>query len=204
MTRALVVYCHPSRDSLAGAALTRVLTGLDAAEADHRLHDLYGDGFEPEFARDDHAAHMRPGTDPSVRPYTDDLVWCDTLVFVYPTWWAGQPAMLKGWIDRVWVKGVAWDFPDSAGRVVPLLSNIRRLVVVTTHGSSKFVNALEGEGGKRTVSRSLRSMCHPRARTHWIALYGVDTCNDERRTTFLDRVERRTTRLASNAGRKPV
>jgi NAD(P)H dehydrogenase (quinone) len=204
VTRALVVYCHPSLDSLAGAALARVLTGLQSAGADHRLHDLYGDGFEPEFTADEHAAHTRPGADPSVRPYADDLVWCDTLVLVYPTWWAGQPAMLKGWIDRIWVNGVAWDFPDRAGRVVPLLSNIRRLVVVTTHGSSKFVNAFEGEGGKRTVSRSLGSMCHRRARAHWIALYSVDTCSDERRTRFLDRVERRTIRLASYAHRKPA
>ena len=72
-------------------------------------------------------------------------------MLVYPTWWSGQPAMLKGWIDRVWVAGVAWDLPPGANVLRARLRNVRRIVVVTTHGSSKLVNALEGEAGKRTV-----------------------------------------------------
>ena len=55
---------------------------------------------------------------------------------------------------------------------------------------------VEGEGGKRTLTRSLRTMCHPLARTTWLALYGLDRDSPERRTAFLDRVERRITRLA--------
>ena len=104
--------------------------------------------------------------------------------------------MLKGWIDRVWVNGVAWELPDGADRLHPRLRNVRRVVAVTTHGSSKLVNGLEGEAGKRTVTRSLRTMCHPLARTSWIALYGVDTSSLDQRRAYLDRVERRLRRLA--------
>ena len=128
--------------------------------------------------------------------YAANLQWCEALVLVYPTWWSGQPAMLKGWIDRVWVNGVAWTLPEGANRLQPGLHNIRRLVAVTTHGSPKWINMVEGEGGKRTVTRSLRTMCHPRARTTWLAMYGIDTATDAQRTGFLDRVERRLTRLA--------
>jgi NAD(P)H dehydrogenase (quinone) len=71
------------------------------------------------------------------------------------------------------------------------LRNVRRIVVVTTHGSSKFVNALQGEGGKRVVTRSLRSLCSRRCRTTWVAMYGVDTSTAGDRSAFLDRVERR-------------
>jgi len=196
MTRALVVFCHPTGDSLAGAVLDRVRGALDDAGAQHRLHDLYADGFRPELTAAEHAAHLTPGADPSVRRHVDDLEWCDTLVLVYPTWWSGQPAMLKGWIDRVWVNGVAWELPPGTRRVRPKLTNVRRIVAVTTHGSSKLVNAAQGEGGKRTISRSMRTMCHRRARTHWIALYGVDTCSPRRRRSFLARVERRIRALA--------
>jgi NAD(P)H dehydrogenase (quinone) len=42
-----------------------------------------------------------------------DLDWCDTLIFVYPTWWYGLPAMIKGWLDRVLVPGVAFLMPDA-------------------------------------------------------------------------------------------
>lgn len=196
MTRALVVYCHPQDDSLVAAARDRVMAGLRAAGADTRLTDLYAVGFEPAFTADEHASHLLRGTDRSLTDHVADLQWCDTLVLVYPTWWAGQPAMLKGWIDRVWVNGVAWELPDGTNRLRPLLRNVRRLVVVTTHGSSKLVNALGGEAGKRTVTRSLRTMCHPLSRTSWIALYGVDTSSPGQRQSFLDRVERRLARLA--------
>ena len=196
MTRALVIYCHPSEESLVAAVRDRVMAGLAAAGAEVRLTDLYADGFDPLFSAAERARHLEPGTDPSISSYADDLRWCDTLVLVYPTWWAGQPAMLKGWIDRVWVNGVAWTLPDGANRLSPSLRNVRRLVAVTTHGSSKWINAVEGEGGKRTLTRSLRTMCHPLARTTWLALYSVDTAPPDRRAAFLDRVERRLARLA--------
>lgn len=196
MTRTLVVYCHPLEDSYVAAVRDRVLAGLASAGAEVRCTDLYGDGFDPTFSTLDHERHMQPGTDPSVTRYADDLRWCEMLVLVYPTWWAGQPAMLKGWIDRVWANGVAWTLPDGATRLRPRLRNIKRLVAVTTHGSPKYINAIEGEGGKRTIVRSLRLMCHPLARTTWLAFYGIDNASEERRHAFLDRVERRIARLA--------
>lgn len=197
MTRALVVHCHPLTDSFVAAVRDRVLDGLRSAGADHRLRDLYAEGFSPELTEEEHRNHRRPGADPALADHVADLEWCDTLVLVYPTWWAGQPAMLKGWFDRVWVNGVAWDLHEGSDRVTPLLHHIRHLVAVTTHGSSKLVNALEGEGGKRVLTRSLRSMCSRRARTHWIALYGIDTCGAQERSRFLDTVERRIVRITS-------
>ncbi len=196
MTRALVVYCHPLEESFVAAARDRVVAALDAGGAEVRLTDLYAEGFEPEFTADERARHLEPGADPSLQRHVDDLQWCNTLVLVYPTWWSGQPAMLKGWIDRVWVNGVAWTLPEGANRLRPGLRNVRRLAAVTTHGSTKAINALEGEAGKRTLTRSLRSMCHPLARTTWIGCYGLDTCTDAERAALLDRVERRIARLA--------
>lgn len=194
-TQALLVYCHPDEGSFVRAVRDRVVAAFDASGAEVRVVDLYADGFDPTFTALDHARHLEPGADPSLQSYVDDLLWCDTLVFVYPTWWSGQPAMLKGWIDRVWVNDVAWSLPSGADRIERRLTNVRRLVAVTTHGSSKLVNAIEGESGKRTLTRSLRSMCHPLARTSWIAMYGMDTSTPEQRTHFLDRVDRRIGRI---------
>jgi putative NADPH-quinone reductase len=200
MTRALVVHCHPLAASLARAARDRAVAGLVRGGAEVRIEDLYGDGFEPELSPGEAAAHRVPGADAALRRYVDDLRWCDTLVLTYPTWWAGQPAMLKGWIDRLWVNGVAWDLPPGSDRLRPRLRNVRRLVAVTTHGSSKLVNAVEGEGGKRTITRTLRPLCHPLARTTWLALYGVDTRPPHRIDRFLDRVETKLHALATRHG----
>jgi putative NADPH-quinone reductase len=194
--RVYVVYCHPSPASFTAATRDRALEGLRAAGHEVRLADLYADGFVPELSAWERTHHLDPPTTkPAIAGYAGDLRWCEALVFVYPTWWSGQPAMLKGWIDRVWVAGVAYELPAGANRVRPLLPGIRRIVAVTTHGSSKFVNMLEGEGGKRIVTRSLRVLCSTRARTSWIALYGIDRSTAARRDRFLSRVERQMRRL---------
>ena len=193
--RALVVYCHPNPVSLVAAARDRALAGLASAGHEVRTIDLYADGFEPAMSGLERTTHKQPGVAPELQTYADDLAWAEALVFVYPTWWSGQPAMLKGSIDRVWVAGVAWELPAGSTVLRPLLVDVRRIVVVTTHGSSKLVNALQGESGKRTVTRSIRAMCHRRTRTTWCALYGVDTIDGQKRASFLNRVEHTLSRL---------
>ncbi|HAN36729.1 MAG: NAD(P)H-dependent oxidoreductase [Ilumatobacteraceae bacterium] len=188
--RVHLVYCHPSETSFTAAVRDRALVGLHAAGHDVRVSDLYADGFVPELSAWERTNHLAPPeTKPDIAEYAANLRWCEALVLVYPTWWAGQPAMLKGWIDRVWVAGVAYELPEGANRIRPRLHNIRRIVAITTHGSTKFVNALEGEGGKRIVTRSLRVLCSKRARTTWIALYNIDRSTDARRAAHLARVE---------------
>lgn len=194
--RVLVVYCHPLNDSLIAAARDQTLAGLADAGAEVRLRDLYNEDFSPELTADEHRTHGQSGVVDELQSHADDLQWADTLVFVYPTWWSGQPAMLKGWIDRVLACGVAWELPEGANRLKPKLRNVRRIVAVTSHGSSKLINSVQGEGGKRTLFRSVRAMCHPLTRCHWIALYGVDVRSDSERTAFLDRVQRSVAKIA--------
>ena len=191
----LVVHCHPDPLSFVAALRERVVETLRAKGHAVRERDLYAEGFDPEFSAAEHARHLQPGVDPDLIGHTDDLQWCETLVLVYPTWWSAQPAMLKGWFDRVWVRGVAWELPEDSARIRPLLRNVRRIVAVTTHGSSKFVNAVEGEAGKRTMTRALRLMCHRRCHTRWLAMYDVDRSTLADRRQFLRRVERRIARL---------
>ena len=195
--RVLVIFCHPCTEGFIPAALDQVEVGLRASGAEVRLHDLYREGFVPELSAQEHRTHVEPGVAAELQEHADDLRWCDTLVLVYPTWWSGQPAMLKGWIDRVWASGVAWELPEGANRLRPTLRNVRHIVAVTSHGSSKLTNSLQGEGGKRTLSRSLRTMCHPLARTHWLAFYGIDADDADRRDAYLDHLAAKIERIAS-------
>lgn len=194
--RVLVIHCHPCTEGFIPAALEQVRAGLTESNAEVRFHDLYREGFEPQLSADEHRTHVQPSLSNDLVEHAADLQWCDTLVLVYPTWWSGQPAMLKGWIDRVWASGVAWELPDGADRLVPMLRNVRRIVAVTSHGSAKHLNMLQGEGGKRVLFRSLRAMCHPLVRTHWLAFYGIDTATDAKRQAFLDGLADRIDRIA--------
>ncbi|MFN6120417.1 MAG: NAD(P)H-dependent oxidoreductase [Actinomycetes bacterium] len=198
--RAYVVFCHPTHDSFIGAALQRTLAGLERHGYEVRVSDLYAEGFRPELDLHDRRIHLvdhrsEPELRHELQGYIEHLRWCDTLILVYPTWWSGQPAMLKGWFDRVWAAGVAWELPEGHNRIRPLLRNIHTMVAVTSHGSSKLVNAMEGETGKRTMTRALRVACNVRCRTCWIAVYGIDRATPDARTRFLDRVEARMAKL---------
>jgi putative NADPH-quinone reductase len=160
------------------------------------MSDLYADEFEPALSREEWRDHLAPHH-PSAKivGYCDNLRWCNALVFIYPTWWSGQPAMLTGWLDRVLVRGVAWELPEGASRITGQLTNVNRLVAITSHGSSKWINLVEGETGRRVIGRSLRVLCHRFARTTWLAMYDIDRSSQGEREAFLDRVEQRMRRL---------
>jgi putative NADPH-quinone reductase len=193
--RVLVVHCHPDPESLVSAAKDRAVSALGDAGHDVVVADLHAEGFDPLLDLDEWRAHAHEHTpDGSLAGHADHLRWADTIVFTYPTWFGGQPAMLKGWLDRVCTNGVAYRLPPGKAHIRGLLRNIRRIVVITSHGSSKWVNGLEGEPGKRVLRRGFRSLCHPLARTRWIALYGVDRAAPAARTQWLDRVARAVTR----------
>jgi len=193
--KTLVVYAHPVDDSFNSAVRDTVVLSLKEGKHEVRLRDLYAENFDPFLSASERALHHTP---PSTRPElgrdVEDLRWCEALVFVYPTWWSGLPAMLKGWIDRTWMNEVAWVLPARANTIRPRLTNIRRLVAVTTHGSSKIVNALQGEPGKRTITRSIRVMCNRWCRARWIALYGLDKSTAESRAKYLNRIGQRVAR----------
>ena len=102
--RTLVVHCHPDPASFTARRRATGPSRRCAARGDEvRVTDLYAAGFDPVFSAEERDRHLEPGPDPSVADHAADLQWCEQLVLVYPTWWSGQPAMLKGWIDRVWV-----------------------------------------------------------------------------------------------------
>jgi NAD(P)H dehydrogenase (quinone) len=137
--------------------------------------------------------HSNKQLDGELDEHVDALRWASRLVFVYPTWFGTQPAILKGWFDRVWVEGVAFRLPRQRGPfrpllLRPLLGNIRSIDVVTSHGSHKVMNSVQGEPGKRVLLRGIRSLCHWRCRTRWIAFYGNDRASEADRRAFLRNV----------------
>jgi putative NADPH-quinone reductase len=190
--RTLVVVCHPKPDSLIRAAAARVLAGLDRAGQEVRVIDLDEEGFDPVLRLEEVRGHLG---DPSDRPELADhfeaLRWAQRLVLVYPTWFSGQPARMKGWFDRVWMHRVAFALPEGASRIRGLLRDIRRIDVVTSHGSTRRVNLVQGNSGRIRVRRTLRVLCHTRCRTTWTAIYDVDNKHRDELSRWLDRVEAR-------------
>lgn len=190
--RALVVYCHPSPDSFTAAVRDAVVARLAAARAELRVADLYAAGFQPVLTRAEWEGYLdAPANRVPVAAEVADLTWCDTLVFVYPTWWYGLPAMLKGWLERVLLPEVAFHMPKAEGEDIrPGLTRITRLAVFTTCGASWWLTRLVGAPGRRTLLRGLRLVCAPRCRTAYAAHYLMDSSTAESRARHLARVGR--------------
>ncbi len=188
----VVVLAHPNSDSFSHAIADRARAGLsDAGHAVHVL-DLYALGFRATMSLDDHVAYHgdHPAIDPMVADHGALIRGADALVFVYPTWWSSLPAMLKGWLERVMVPGVAFVFNDK-GKVRPGLSNVRRIVGISTYGSPRAYVRLINDNGRRTLTRALRLNTGLRTRTAWLGLYAIDSATAAQRSEFLDRVEQR-------------
>lgn len=110
--RVVVVYCHPNDKSYTRAVLDQVLLGLQQSECDVKVIDLYAAQFDPVLIVNE--VHRRRDLDKVyyTRAQREVVAWCDAMVFVYPVWWGGFPAMLKGYIDRVFVSGLTYSFAD--------------------------------------------------------------------------------------------
>lgn len=195
--RALVVYCHPRPGSFTAAVRDVVLDRLRQAGAEVRLADLYARGFDPVLSAAEHAGYLdSPANRAAVAGDCDDLAWADTLIFVYPTWWYGLPAVLKGWLDRVLLPDVAFLMPKAPGETIrPGLTHITRLGVFTTCGASWWLTFLVGAPGRRTLMRGVGFLCAPRCRKVFAAHYLMDSSTPESRARHLDRVARRMDRL---------
>jgi NAD(P)H dehydrogenase (quinone) len=191
--RTLVVYCHPLPGSFTAAVRDRVLAGLAAGGHETRLVDLYAIGFDPVLSAEGRADYHTAGlNEATVGDHLAALRWCEALIFVYPTWWYGPPAMLKGWLDRVWVPHATFEMPEPGKPIGRVLTNIRLIAAVSTLGSPWWWWVLAmGQPGRRMLLRGLGALCHPRCRTLWLALHRMDSADDHARAGFLRKVETR-------------
>ncbi len=189
--RVLVVYCHPVPDSFCAAVRDAAVGALTARGWDVRLVDLYAEGFDPVLGVDERRHHDRAPTDPALAPHIENLRWAEAILFVYPTWWYGLPAMLKGWLDRVWATDVAFRLPADGGRIISLVPHITRIGVVTTCGATWLISFLMGQPGRKTILRGARALCAPRSRTLYVAHYDMDRSTAASRAAYLEKVRRR-------------
>jgi NAD(P)H dehydrogenase (quinone) len=191
--RLLFVHAHPVPESFNTALCRAAVAAARAAGHDVRLTDLHAQGFDPVMSADERRVYNDAGPAPAdVAPHIADLQWAEGLILVYPTWWYAQPAILKGWFDRVWRPGVTFTVPAPGAPMRPALTNIRLIGVISTLGSPWwFWTFVVSAPGRRMILRGLRFCTARRTRTFWMGLHDMDTASAESRARYLDRVTAR-------------
>lgn len=122
---ALVVIAHPDSASRTHQVARRVTQALEEAGTPVAQADLHAEGFDPRFTLADRRRYQSAGpVPPDVAAEHARLDAVDDLVLVFPVYWWSMPAMLKGWVDRVFVNG--WAFDD---RTTPMTRKLGRLTI---------------------------------------------------------------------------
>jgi NAD(P)H dehydrogenase (quinone) len=186
----LLVHANPVPESFGAALHQTVLEALRRAGHEVRDLDLYAEGFQPVLDARERRAYDTPGeNEAGVRAHVDALRWADALVLVFPTWWYGLPAILKGWFDRVWLPGVAFHVPEGGGTIRPGLANLRKLGVVTTAGSPRwFLKLWMRDPVKALLLRGIKRLMARGADHLWLVHYAIDGSTPKSRARFLARV----------------
>lgn len=175
--RFLVVFSHPLADSLAASLKQAVIDGLESAGHTADVIDLYADNFDPRLSAAERTAFMQPGYFPpaDAEGYCERLKAANGIVFVFPQWWFGMPAILKGFVDRVFVPGVAFDPDPAGGRLIPKLTNIKTFHVVTTTGSPWWITELYMRNPvRRQIARGIAAFCGKGVKFRMLSMYNLD------------------------------
>ena len=183
----VVVLGHPSGDSYCAAIFDAIVDALEAQSA-HSITAirLADEKFTTAMSSVERAAYETeaPLISAETKRHAEILKRAEALIFVYPTWWSGLPAQLKGWLERVFVLGVAFRFNNN-GKIRPNLQNVRHIIGVSTYGSPWRYVKLVNDNGRRTLTRAIRMSTGLRTRTMWFGIYALDTCTQHQREEFI-------------------
>lgn len=189
--RCLLIHAHPDPDSFSTALRTAAVEGLNAGGHHVDVIDLYAIGYRAAMTSDEHRDYDNISAehpDPQVTEHIALLREAQALIFVYPTWWSGPPAIMKAWLDRTLLPGVAFTLDESTNKVKPGLKNVKHLVGITTTGSPSWFVRGVGNAGRRTIMQTVRVVCHWRCRRRWYSLASLDTSTAQERTVYLAKV----------------
>lgn len=138
----LIVLAHPNPKSFSAAIATRIhQLSQDLGNAVF-VRDLYKARFNPVLSADDFISLQKGVTPKDIRAEQALIEAADLVTLIFPLWWTGYPAIMKGWIDRVLLHGFAFKFDQKTG-AVPLLTG-KKIQIITTMGAS--VNEYEANG----------------------------------------------------------
>lgn len=164
--KVLIVSAHPEQASFCSSLKNSAIEYLLANNCEVKESDLYRMNFNPVGDKSDFKANENNGFfkyqqeqmnayqhnlfEDELKLEMDKLVWCDVLIFNFPLWWFGLPAMLKGWVDRVFAMGFAY----GGGKGVyesGVFKNKTAFVIMTTGGPEQAYGYNGKNGSMNTI-----------------------------------------------------
>lgn len=188
----LVVTTHPLKSSLCAHLTDMVVEMLDEMGHDVVVEDLYADNFDPALTIAERTSYYSNSYDRTgVAGEVERLLEAEALVLLFPTWWFSVPAMLKGWFDRVWAPGIAYDHADNFGPIKPRLDNLKKVLVVTTLGAPWWVDRLiMRQPVRKVIKIALLGACARNSELTYLSLYNSEKLNEQAVVSFKAKISR--------------
>lgn len=179
----LIIYAHPNPKSFNHAIKEIVEEKLKRAENSFQTRDLYDIGFNPELSDDDFTAFQQGQASVDIKREQEYIKNADSLIFIHPIWWFNLPAILKGYIDRVFSYRFAYSVNENGP--YGLLTDKKVILINTTGGTEEdyikheYKNAL-----KKTIEEGIFSFCGMRVVMHKY-FHAVPSVTDQVRQMML-------------------
>ncbi|WP_163713772.1 NAD(P)H-dependent oxidoreductase [Mangrovibacterium lignilyticum] len=104
----LIILGHPDTKSFNHAVAQTCISQLEANVHSVFFHDLHAENFNPVSHVNSKNSEIK--LDPQIQLHCDDLINSDGIIIIHPIWWGQPPAIIKGWLDRVLLPGIAYKF----------------------------------------------------------------------------------------------
>ncbi|GAV21843.1 NAD(P)H-dependent oxidoreductase [Carboxydothermus pertinax] len=184
----LVVFAHPNPKSFGKGIVDVIVKASKEKGMDVRVRDLYQIGFDPVLKPSDFEAIHSGKVPEDIAEEQEHIKWADVITFVYPVWWTGLPAMLKGYVDRVFSYGFAYQYVD--GNPVGLLEGKKALLFCTTGASNEIYEQIGMHNSmKQTTDQGIFGFTGIEVIDH-VFFGAVPTVDEETRRGYLKEVER--------------
>ncbi len=189
--KCLVVISHPLKESLCHHLASETITHLESKGYEIEVLDLYQSQFSPALTQPERASYYQPDFDQTdLSGHIEQLKRAESLVLIFPTWWFGFPAILKGWFDRVWAPGHAYNHASNLGPITPCLENLKEVKVVTTLGSPWWVDRFVlWQPVKRVLKIALLGACAKNYRFKMLSLYKSEALTDAKISGFIKKIK---------------
>ncbi|SDU18738.1 NAD(P)H-dependent oxidoreductase [Stappia sp. ES.058] len=185
--RCLIVSAHPDANSHTARLAGFVNEELARLGHDAGVADLYAEGFQPVMTKEERTTYYSADTARlTIEDEAERLLEADALVLVFPTWWFGPPAILKGWFDRVWAPGIAFELQGEG--TTPLLLRLRQVLMITTLNCNRSVDEKLGLPIASSIREILLGMSAPQASFEALSLYDCAKLDAARITSFEDTI----------------
>ncbi len=188
----LIIYAYPNTTGYTHAILNTIQQGIEQQNTVKTI-DLYKENFDPVLVFNKSKRRRDMQFDKETAVYREQISWADHIVFIFPIWWGGMPAILKGFIDKVFSKGFAYSYKGLFP--IGLLTG-KSAWIITTEDAPKVYKTLFQQDYGTVLKKQVLRMSGIKKVKHF-SFSSLKNSNEKQRQVFLNKLFTRSSKLTA-------